>query len=34
MLGPADALRIVHEALEMYRQLRRGDLKQKLEVTS
>jgi inorganic pyrophosphatase len=34
MLGPADALRIVHEALEMYRQLRRGDLKQKLEVKS
>jgi inorganic pyrophosphatase len=27
MLGPADALRIVREALELYRQLRRGDLK-------
>jgi inorganic pyrophosphatase len=27
MLGPEDALRIIKEALEMYRQLRRGDLK-------
>ena len=27
MLGPEDALRIIKDALEMYRQLRRGDLK-------
>jgi len=27
MLGPEDAVRIIKEALEMYRQLRRGDLK-------
>ena len=27
MLGPDDAVRIIKEALEMYRQLRRGDLK-------
>ena len=27
MLGPADALRIIHEALDLYRQLRRGELK-------
>ena len=27
LLGPADALRIVGEALEMYRQLRRGELR-------
>ena len=26
MLGPDDAVRIIKEALEMYRQLRRGDL--------
>ncbi len=26
MLGPADAIRIIHEALDMYRQLRRGEL--------
>jgi hypothetical protein len=25
MLGPDDAVRIINEALEMYRQLRRGD---------
>ncbi len=29
MLGPADAVRIVREALEMYRQLRRGELGQR-----
>jgi inorganic pyrophosphatase len=27
MLGPEDAVRIIKDALEMYRQLRRGDLK-------
>ena len=27
MLGPEEALRIIKDALEMYRQLRRGDLK-------
>ena len=27
MLGPEDALRIIREALELYRQLRRGELK-------
>jgi inorganic pyrophosphatase len=27
LLGPEDAVRIIKEALEMYRQLRRGDLK-------
>ena len=27
MLGPADALRILREALDLYRQLRRGELK-------
>jgi inorganic pyrophosphatase len=27
MLGPDDALRIIREALELYRQLRRGELK-------
>jgi inorganic pyrophosphatase len=27
MLGPEDAVRIIRDALEMYRQLRRGDLK-------
>jgi len=27
MLGPSDALRLIREALEMYRQLRRGELK-------
>ncbi len=26
LLGPADALRIVHDALELYRRLRRGEL--------
>src|SRR5262245_61284326 len=26
LLGPSDALRIIHEALELYRQLRRGEL--------
>jgi inorganic pyrophosphatase len=26
LLGPAEALRIIGEALEMYRQLRRGQL--------
>ena len=28
MLGPGDALRIIREALEMYRQLRRGERSQ------
>jgi hypothetical protein len=27
MLGPEDALRIIRESLELYRQLRRGELK-------
>ena len=27
MLGPSDALRLIRDALEMYRQLRRGELK-------
>jgi inorganic pyrophosphatase len=27
MLGPADALRVLHEALKAYRQLRRGELR-------
>jgi inorganic pyrophosphatase len=27
LLGPADALRIVHESLDLYRRLRRGELK-------
>jgi inorganic pyrophosphatase len=27
LLGPEDAVRIIRDALEMYRQLRRGDLK-------
>ena len=27
LLGPQDAVRIIRDALEMYRQLRRGDLK-------
>ena len=27
LLGPADAIRIIHEALELYRQLRRGELR-------
>ena len=26
LLGPSDAIRIIHEALELYRQLRRGEL--------
>jgi inorganic pyrophosphatase len=26
LLGPADAVKIIREALEMYRQLRRGEL--------
>ena len=26
LLGPPDAIRIIHEALELYRQLRRGEL--------
>jgi inorganic pyrophosphatase len=29
MLGPADAVRIIREALEMYRQMRRGELRKK-----
>ena len=27
LLGPDDALRIIRESLELYRQLRRGELK-------
>lgn len=27
LLGPTEALRIIHEALELYRQLRRGELR-------
>ena len=27
LLGPQDAVRIIRDALELYRQLRRGDLK-------
>src|SRR5689334_16150021 len=29
MLGPADAVRIIREALEMYRQMRRGELRKR-----
>jgi inorganic pyrophosphatase len=28
LLGPAEALRIIREALELYRRLRRGELRQ------
>jgi len=29
LLGPADAVRIIRESLELYRQLRRGEIRKK-----